>query len=66
MTDRGSKERKLIAFIVNDLRLNLEEPEMTEVAEEVRTLPEEELDRTLAGRLDLALPGRRGDAQVGP
>jgi hypothetical protein len=29
---------------------------MTEVAEEVRALPEEELDRLLIGRLDLPYP----------
>ncbi len=56
MTDRGSKERKLIALMVNDLGLNLEEPERTEVAEEVRALPEEELDRPLIRRLDLPYP----------
>src|SRR5215207_4728938 len=56
MTDRGTKERKLIAFIINDLELDLEEPEKIEVEQEVRALPYEELDRTLASRLELPYP----------
>ena len=56
MTDRGTKERKLVALMVNDLELDLDEREMAEVEEEVRVLPDEELDRTLAGRLALTYP----------
>lgn len=56
MTDRTTKERKLIALIISDLELDLTEPEMIEVDQEVRALPDEELDRTLATRLDLPYP----------
>lgn len=60
MTDRTAKERKLLALMVNDLGLDLEGPEMAEVEEEVRALPEEELDRTLTGRLELPYPVAEG------
>src|SRR5215213_5563662 len=56
MMDRSTKERKLIALMITDLELNLEEPELIEVQEEVRALPDEELDKTLASRLDLPFP----------
>ena len=56
MTDRGTKERKLMALMISDLELNLEEAERIEVEQEVRSLPDEELDRTLASRLDLPYP----------
>ena len=56
MTDRSTKERKLMTLMITDLKLNLEELEMIEVEEEVRVLPDEELDRTLASRLDLPYP----------
>lgn len=57
MADRRTKERKLVALMVNDLEAaNLSEPEMTQVEEEVRSLPNEELDKTLALRLDLPHP----------
>src|SRR5919199_820537 len=57
MADRRTKERKLVALVVNDLETaNLSEPEMTQMEEEVRSLPDEELDRTLALRLDLPHP----------
>ena len=54
--DRTTKERKLTALMISDLELDLTEPEMIEVEQEVRTLPDEELDRTLASRLGLAYP----------
>ena len=55
--DRGTKERKLVALMVNDLGVaDVEESEMANMGEEVRGLPDEELDRTLAGRLDLPYP----------
>ena len=57
MADRRTKERKLVALMVNDLEAaNLSESEMSQVEEEVRSLPDEELDRTLAMRLDLPHP----------
>ncbi len=56
MIDRATKERKLIALMLTDLELDLEEAEMSEVKEEVADLPDEELDRTLASRLDLPYP----------
>ena len=55
--ERGIKERKLGALMVNDLGIaDVEEPEMARLSEEVRALPEEELERTLASRLDLPYP----------
>ena len=56
MTDRSTKERKLMALMISDLELDLVQPQMIEVEEEVRALPDEELDRTLASRLDLPYP----------
>src|SRR4028119_1138461 len=57
MADRQIKERKLIALMVNDLGIaDTEEPEMVKMVEEVRSLPTEELDLTLAERLDLPYP----------
>ena len=53
MADRETKERKLIALMVNDLGPGFGEREMARLQEEVRALPYDELDRTLAGRLDL-------------
>ncbi|HZY65444.1 MAG TPA: hypothetical protein VFE21_06170 [Rubrobacteraceae bacterium] len=55
--DRATKERKMIALMVNDLGIaDTDEREMSKVSEEVSALSEEELDRTLAGRLDLPYP----------
>ena len=55
--EREIKERKLVALMVNDLGIaDIEEPEMVRLGEEVRALPDEELDRTLASRLDLPSP----------
>ncbi len=57
MADRKTKERKLISLMVNDLGIaDTEEPEMVKMEEEVRSLPTEELDRTLTERLDLPYP----------
>ena len=54
MADRGTKERKLVALMVNDLGTSqIEEPEMKTMNEEVRGLSEEDLDQTLASRLGL-------------
>ena len=54
--DRRTKERKLVALMANDLGAGMGEREMAEAEEEVRSLPDEDLDRTLAGRLDLPYP----------
>ena len=54
MADRTTKERKLMALMVNDLGIaDIEEPEMKKMNEEVRGLSEEDLDGTLASRLGL-------------
>ena len=55
--DRGTRERKLVALMVNDLGIaDMEEPGMTRLSDEVRSLSDAELDRTLASRLDLPYP----------
>ncbi len=55
--NRRTKERKLVALMVNDLGIaDVEEPEMARLSDEVRALSDEELDRTLASRLDLPYP----------
>ena len=55
--DRAAKERKMISLMVNDLGIaDTDEQEMTKMNEEVGALSEEELDKTLAGRLDLPYP----------
>lgn len=56
MVDRATKERKLVALMVNDLEASISEREMVEMEKEVRALPDEELNRTLATRLDLPDP----------
>ena len=57
MADRETKERKLMALMVNDLGIaDIEEPEVKKMNEEVRGLSEEELDGTLASRLGLPDP----------
>lgn len=60
MADRETKERKLISLLVNDLEANLSEPEMTRTKSEVSALPDDELDKTLATRLDLPYPTNEG------
>jgi hypothetical protein len=54
--NRTTKERKLMALMISDLELDLKEPEMIQVEEELRALPDEELDKTLASRLNLPYP----------
>ena len=55
--DRTSRERKLVALMVNDFGVaDIEEAEMVRINDEVRSLSDEELDRTLASRLDLPYP----------
>ena len=53
--DRGTKERKLVALMVNDLGAE-SESDAAKIEDEARALSDEELDRTLAGRLDLPYP----------
>ena len=54
MADRRTKERKLVALMANDMGIaDLNEPEMITMEEEVRALPDEELDKVLAKRLEL-------------
>jgi hypothetical protein len=55
MANRETKERKLLALMVVDLGVDTE-PEVAGMEEEVSALPDEELDKTLAGRLDLPYP----------
>ena len=53
MADRETKERKLIALMVNDLGPGFGEKEMAGLKNEVSALSDEELHGTLARRLDL-------------
>jgi len=53
MADRQTRERKLIALMVNDLGPGFGEREMAGLEQEVRALPDEELRLTLAARLEL-------------
>ena len=53
MADRQTRERKLIALMVNDLGPGFGEREMAVLEQEVRALPDDELRNTLATRLDL-------------
>jgi hypothetical protein len=55
MADRRTKETKLVALIVNDLGAE-SESDAAMIEDEAHALPDEELDRTLAGRLDLPYP----------
>ena len=55
MADRRTKERKLVALMVNDLGAE-NEPDMMTIEREAHSLSDDELDRTLAGRLDLPYP----------
>jgi hypothetical protein len=53
MADRETKERKLLALMVNDLGPGFGKKEMANLQEEVSALSDPELDETLARRLDL-------------
>jgi hypothetical protein len=53
LAGRETRENKLIALMVNDLGPGFGEKEMAGLEGEVRSLPDEELRRTLAARLDL-------------
>ncbi len=52
MADRETRERKLIALMVNDLGPGFGEKEMARLESEVRALPDDELRGTLATRLE--------------
>ena len=56
MADRQTKERKLVALVINDLEANMGLEDLSRAEKEVRALPEDELDRILASRLDLPYP----------
>jgi hypothetical protein len=53
MADRETKERKLMALMVNDLGPGFGKREMANLKEGVSALSDPDLDETLAGRLDL-------------
>ena len=53
MVDRETKERKLIALVVNDLGPGFGKMEMANLQDEVSALSDPDLDVTLAERLDL-------------
>jgi hypothetical protein len=55
MADRETKERKLVALMVSDLGTD-SEPEMVRMEEGVRAIADEDLNSTLASRLDLPYP----------
>jgi hypothetical protein len=55
MADRQTKERKLVALMVNDLGAASESDAAT-IEDEARALSDKDLDRTLARRLDLPYP----------
>ena len=56
MADRSTRERKLVALMVNDLEASLGQADLSQAEEEARALSDEDLDRTLAGRLGLDYP----------
>ena len=56
MADRTTKERKLIALMLNDLASSMSGDDLSQAEREVSALPDEELDRTLASRLGLPYP----------
>jgi len=57
MPGREIRERKLKTLMIRDLgTADLEESEVRKMNREVRTLPDDELDRMLASRLNLPYP----------
>ena len=56
MADRNTKERKLIALMLNDLASSMGHGDLSQAEAEVRALSDEEVDRTLVSRLDLPYP----------
>ena len=59
MADRSTKERKLVALMVNDMEASMGREDLSEATQEVNALPDEELDRMLASRLGLPDPTDR-------
>ena len=59
MADRNMKERKLIALMLNDLASSLGHDDLSQAEAEVKALSDEEIDRTLASRLELPYPTDR-------
>jgi hypothetical protein len=53
MADRETRERKLVALMVNDLGPGFGEQEVAKLESEVSALSDDELRGTLAARLDL-------------
>jgi hypothetical protein len=62
MADRETKERKLVALMVNDLGPGFGKREMADLHKEVSALSDPELDGTLTKRLDL--PHTVGEAEL--
>ena len=56
MADRSTKERKLIALMLNDLASSMSGEDLSQAEQEVGALSDEEIDRALASRLDLPYP----------
>lgn len=56
MADRNTKERKLLALMINDLEASLGLEDLSRAEEEVHALPDDELERMLASRLNLSYP----------
>jgi hypothetical protein len=56
MADRNTKERKLIALMLNDLASSMGHDDLSQAEAEVKALRDEEIDRTLASRLNLTYP----------
>ena len=56
MADRTTKERKLVALMVNDMEAGLGLQDLSQAEGEAQALPDDELDRMLASRLDLPYP----------
>ena len=56
MADRNTKERKLIALMLNDLASSMGHDDLSQAEAEVKALSDEEIDRTLASRLGLTYP----------
>ena len=56
MADRNTKERKLIALMLNDLASSMDHDDLSQAEDEVKALSDEEIERTLASRLDLPFP----------
>ena len=56
MADRQLKERKLVALMLNDMEAGMDREDLSRAEQEVQDLPDEELNRLLASRLNLPDP----------